>query len=264
MLGLNKKEKKFFWNFLVAHVILIFVAGFLGFLPSCEEEEKEVHVFELASASFVPPPIVDKPFLPAPPKVIPIPLKPKPVLKPKSPKITTKSPLPKPKTLTKTKSQKTVPKKVQPKPKTVSFDQFKKKHNLPNTNSVPKFTNSRPKVKINPNDFKLPEITINKIHSQKSAVSPSILNQYLSEVKAKLELAWRRLQQSSQIVSGGEAYLSFKISSNGTLISPTISRTSGNAALDRLVIKVSKTVGNLGRPPGGELSSSLEIPFRVK
>jgi hypothetical protein len=34
--------------------------------------------------------------------------------------------------------------------------------------------------------------------------------------------------------------------------------------LDRLVLKVSKSVGNLGRPPGGKLSSSLEIPFRVQ
>ncbi|MDC1005883.1 hypothetical protein OAQ34_09680 [Opitutales bacterium] len=43
-------------NTFIGHVVLITLAGFLGFLPSCEEEKEEVHVFELASASFVPPP----------------------------------------------------------------------------------------------------------------------------------------------------------------------------------------------------------------
>ena len=160
--------------------------------------------------------------------------------------------------------------KAEPKPKpvgqptTVSFDQFRKKHNLKSPKAPQVIKKHTPRIHINAQDFKLPDIRISQSSPQVSSVDPTLLNRYLGEVKAKLEVAWRRLQQSSQVASGGEAYLSFKISSNGTLISPSISRTSGNAALDRLVIQVSKDVGNLGRPPGGKLSSFLEIPFRVR
>ena len=263
MLGLNKKETKFFMGSLFGHAVLIGFLGVLGFLPSCEEKEEEVHVFELASASYAPPsPPVVKPVTtppirntvpPAPPPEAPI----KPIIQPKPKKIIPK-PIPKPKPTPKPKPRTVVP------PKTVSFDQFKKKHNLPTPQAVPKTNNITPRVKINPKNFTLPKIVVSSTSQQSTSVDPSLLNQYLGKVKAKLEAVWKRLQQSSPIASGGEAFLSFKISSNGTLVSPSISRSSGNAALDRLVMQVSKSVGNLGRPPGGKLSSSLEIPFRVK
>jgi TonB family protein len=269
MLGLNKKETKFFMGSLFGHAVLIGVLGVLGFLPSCEEKEKEVHVFELASASYAPPsppvvkPIVTPPLRDTPPppptpaktQVKPV-VQPEPVL-PKPKKIV---PKPTPKTAPKPKPK---PRAIVP-PKTVSFDQFKKKHNLPTPQTAPKTNNRVPRVKINPKNFTLPKIVVSSTIQQSSTVDPSLLNQYLGEVKAKLEAVWKRLQQSSPIVSGGEVFLSFKISSNGTLVSPTISRSSGNAALDRLVMQVSKSVGNLGRPPGGKLSSSLEIPFRIR
>ena len=86
----------------------------------------------------------------------------------------------------------------------------------------------------------------------------------LAKLRAKLEQAWIGLQKNSNLRVGGEAFLSFKISSSGSLIYPSISRSSGNAALDQLVLQVSKSVGNLGRPPGEKLSSSLEIPFRLR
>ena len=82
MLGLNKKETKFFMGSLFGHAVLIGFLGVLGFLPSCEEKEEEVHVFELASASYAPPsPPVVKPVTtpqirntvpPAPPLEAPI------------------------------------------------------------------------------------------------------------------------------------------------------------------------------------------------
>jgi len=272
MLGLTRKESKFFINSLLGHAVLIAITGFLGFLPSCEEEKEEVHVFELASASFVPPkPLIPKPPapVPAPPPLIPSPPRlleeppardlpkkttpvPKEKIKATPPPITPNKPKPKPK-----------PQVVKPKP--MSFDQFKKVHKISSPpKSAPLPVRKAPKVVINPENFKLPPVIISNPSPKTSNVDPDLLNQYLGEVQAKLEKVWRRLQSESDISATGEAFLSFRISSSGSLIYPSISRSSGNRALDQLVIRVSKSVGNLGRPPGGKLSSSLEIPFRVR
>ena len=272
MLGLTRKESKFFINSLLGHAVLIAIAGFLGFLPSCEEEEKEVHVFELASASFVPPkPLMPKPPapVPAPPPVTPSP--PKPIVEPPARDVPKKT-SPVPKEIIKAPPPKIIPKKPKPKPKPqvvkprpMSFDQFKKDHKIsspPKPAPVP--VRKAPKVRINPENFKLPPVKISKSTPQTSNVDPDLLNQYLGEVQAKLEKVWRRLQSESDITASGEAFLSFRISPSGSLIYPSISRSSGNRSLDQLVIRVSKSVGNLGRPPGGKLSSSLEIPFRVR
>jgi TonB family protein len=271
MLGLSKKESNFFVRALIGHVVLVSLLGFLGLLPSCEEEKEEVHVFELASASYTPPlPVVSepksKPYLP--PKVVPV--KPKPITQPTPPKPIPEKiiqkPKPKPKPIVRPKiTTKPKPKPTVVKPKTMSFDQFQKKHNITTPPKVsPKPIKPVSKVRINPKDFSLPAITISNPTTQSTQVDPSILNRYLGTVKSKLEAVWRRLQAESNIAIEGEAFLSFKISSSGRLILPTISRSSGNQALDRLVIQVGRSVGNLGRPPGGKLSSSLEIPFRVR
>ena len=275
MLGLTKKESKFFMNSLIGHAVLVSLLGFFGFLPSCEEKEEEVHVFELASASYPPPlPSVSEPEPKPIPPVKAVPVKPKTITPPPTPQPKPKpkptpikvTPKPKPKPIEtpkiKTKPQ---PKPIVVKPKTMSFDQFKKKHNIPSPPKVsPQPVKKKPKVRINPKNFVLPQITISNPSSQSTRVDPTVLNRYLGEVKSKLEAVWRRLQAESNSAIEGEAFLSFKISSNGTLVSPMISRSSGNSALDRLVIQVGKSVGNLGRPPGGKLSSSLEIPFRVR
>ena len=275
MLGLTKKESKFFMNSLIGHAVLVSLLGFLGFLPSCEEKEEEVHVFELASASYPPPlPSVSEPEPKPIPPVKAVPVKPKTITPPPTPQPKPKpkptpikvTPKPKPKPIKTPKIKtKPLPKPIVVKPKTMSFDQFKKKHNIPSPPKVsPQPVKKKPKVRINPKNFVLPQITISNPSSQSTRVDPTVLNRYLGEVKSKLEAVWRRLQAESNSAIEGEAFLSFKISSNGTLVSPMISRSSGNSALDRLVIQVGKSVGNLGRPPGGKLSSSLEIPFRVR
>jgi TonB family protein len=272
MLGLTRKESKFFINSLLGHAVLIAIAGFLGFLPSCEEEEEEVHVFELASASFVPPkPLIPKPPAPLPPPPPRTPSPPKPIVKPSVSDVPKKT-TPVPKAIIKTPPPKIIPKKPKSKPKPqevkpkpISIDQFKKDHKIssaPKPAPVP--VRKAPKVRINPENFKLPTVKISKSTPQTSNVDPDLLNQYLGEVQAKLEEVWRRLQSESDISASGEAFLSFRISPSGSLIYPSISRSSGNRSLDQLVIRVSTSVGNLGRPPGGKLSSSLEIPFRVR
>ena len=266
MLGLSNKESKFFLSSFVLHIVLFAVAGFLGFIPSCEDEKKDVHVFELVSSSYSPPippvpekvvrpPVVTK-VLPRKPEV-----KPKP--KPQIPKKTIPVPSVTPKSIPK-KISKPTP-KPKPRPQKISFNQFQKKHNLSTPSPPQTLPNKQaPKVRINPNNFSLPKITISNPSNTSSSVDPTVLNLYLGKVKAKLEATWKSLQSNSPIATGGEAFLSFSISPSGTLVSAYISRSSGNAALDRLVLEVSKAVGNLGRPPGGKLSSSLEIPFRVQ
>ena len=261
MLGLSKKESKFFVNSFVLHALVLLIVGAIGFIPSCEEEKEEVHVFELVSSAYVAPePEKIKKVIQAPT------LKPNKV--PAEQVVNTK-PEPKEKKQVKPVPQKTVKPSPKPKPKPIvkpqkiSINQFQKKHNLTPPKPKPRPVKQVPKVRIN-SGLSLPDIKISNPSKQNTSVDPTLLNKYLTQVKNKLETAWRKLQAGSSVATGGEAYLSFSISPSGFLVSPYISRSSGNAELDRLVLKVSKSVGNLGRPPGGKLSSSLEIPFKVQ
>jgi hypothetical protein len=67
MFGLSQREHKFFRFFAFGHLILGVGLVIFSFLPSCEKEPEEVHIFELASASpqpvevQAPPPIQKKP-----------------------------------------------------------------------------------------------------------------------------------------------------------------------------------------------------------
>jgi TonB family protein len=89
------------------------------------------------------------------------------------------------------------------------------------------------------------------------------LNRYLSSVKAQLEAVWQRLQAQAGLTSGGEAKVHFQISAGGVILSPAIVRRSGNPTLDKLVLQACRSVGNVGRPPGGGIDSPLALPFRV-
>ena len=216
-----------------------------------------VHVFELASS-------------PPPPMRQTRPVSPKPPPKPAVQKPTPKPPPPKPKPVVKKTTPKPPPRPTpkpvvtKPQPKKISFDQFRKKHDLPPPKPTIKQTQSKPiKIKINPNDFKLAPITVSTPSSSTSKVSPTLINQYLASVKSRLEQVWQRLLAQSNLSSGGMVNLGFRISSDGSLVQPRITKSSGNSALDALVLQVAKSAGNLGRPPGGSFSSSLEIPFRV-
>jgi TonB family protein len=89
------------------------------------------------------------------------------------------------------------------------------------------------------------------------------LNRYLSSVQAQLEAVWQRLQAQAGLRDGGEAKVQFRISSVGVILSPVIVRHSGNSTLDKLVLQVCRSVGNVGRPPGGSIDSPLAQTFRV-
>ncbi len=198
MFGMNQKEGRIFRIALVVHVLIAFLGIIFSFLPSCEKEPEDIHVFELASSP--PPPVVTPP----PPKSTPQAKlqksKPKPVPVPK-PKPVIKKPKPK-------------PANKPPENKKISFDQFKKKHDLPTNKRIQVKATPQPvKVKINPNDFKLSPIVVKTPNTSNSSIS--------------------------------------------------ITRSSGNRTLDDLVLRVAQSVRNVGPPPGGSFSSSLEIPFRV-
>ena len=257
MLGMNQREGRIFRVALLCHIAFVLCVFIYGLIPSCEEEPEVVHIFELAS----PPPPPSAQIRPSPPKQTPKPVVQKPLPKPTppKPKPVVKKPTPKPK-------PKPTPKPVvaQPPPKKISFDQFRKQHDLPTPKPTVKQPTPQPvKIKINPNDFKLSPITVNTPSTSTSTVSPIIINQYLAGVKSRLEQVWQHLLAQTDLTSGGVAHLGFRIGSDGSLIQPRISRSSGNSVLDALVLRVANSAGNVGRPPGGSFSSSLEIPFRV-
>ena len=263
MFGMSQKEGRIFRMALTGHLVLALGIVVYSFLPSCEEEPEIVHVFELAST---PPP--------APQVRKPTP-KPKPVVQKPAPKPPT--PKPKPvvkKNIPKTKAggQKAAPKPSpkpkpvvqKPQPKKISFDQFRQKHDLPSPKTPPAKPNPKPvKIKINPNDFRLAPIVVNTPSTTTSTVSPTLINQYLAGVKSRLESVWQRLLAQADLGTGGMAHLGFRIGPDGSILQPVITRSSGNSALDALVLRVARSAGNVGRPPGGSFSSSLEIPFRV-
>jgi len=255
MLGLNKKGLRIFRTALVCHLLFALGLFLYGFIPSCEEEPEVVHVFELASSA--PPLSRPAPPKPTPKPVIqkpkPTPPKPKPVPKPVVQKPT---PKPAPKPVVKEVAKPSPPKKI-------SFDQFRKQHNVPAPKPVKRQPAPQPvKIKINPNDFKLAPIVVNT-PTTTSTISPSLVNQYLAGVKSRLEEVWQLLLAQTDLGTGGVAHLSFRIGSDGSLQSVSVTRSSGNRSLENLVLRVARTVGNVGRPPGGSFSSSLEIPFRV-
>ena len=266
MVGLNRREKKIFAYSLFFHLFIGCFLFLFGLIPGCEEEPKEVHVFELAMATTQPMPI--KPTPPSPPKVK-FPQLPKPDPKPKpnpTPKPVKQKPKPKPQPAVKETPKpkitptKTVPK---PKPKVVSFNQFKQKHNLPSPSPVRPTSPPKPAYKINSSNFSLPSIQVASSNSVSQTISPSVLNAYLAMVKAKLEKAWETKLSSSSISSGGETWLSFKISASGKLLGKRISRSSGNLELDRMVLAAANMVSQVASPPGGKLDSELQIPFRL-
>jgi TonB family protein len=253
MFGMSQKEGRIFRTALIGHLVLALGIVVYSLLPSCEEEPEIVHVFELAST---PPP-------PAPQVRKPTP-KPKPVVQKPAPK----PPTPKPKPVVKKPSPKPSPKPKpivqKPEPKKISIDQFRQKHDLPSPKTPPAKPRPKPvKIKINPNDFRLAPIVVNTPSRTTSTVSPTLINQYLAGVKSRLESVWQRLLAQANLGTGGMAHLGFQIGPDGSLLRPVITRSSGNASLDALVLRVARSVGNLGRPPGGSFSSSLEIPFRV-
>ena len=270
MFGLDKRENKYFRISLLGHIFLGFGIFIFSFLPSCEEEPEQVHVFELAASAPVPPSetkkvkvnqVPPKPSTPAPPKVE---QKKPPTPPPVIPKKNIPKPTPPaPKTKPKPKPKQTV--QTQTKPKSISFEEFRKSQNLPRPTTKTKIKPaSIEPIKLNPQDFQLPEIKVASSKNHNQGISPDMVNQYLAAVKAKLEQTWRQLLSESSLSAGGEARLSFRISSTGTLISVKLSKSSGNATLDRLVLAVAQRSGSVGRPPGGRLDSVLEIPFRVQ
>lgn len=255
MLGLNRRESRVFRFSLAGHGFIALGCAVFGFLPSCEEEEKKVHVFELASAS--PFPTIPAPQSPVPPRVVePKPVPPKPI-PPKAvvPEPTPPKPKPKP--------QVTKPKPKPQTPKTVSFEQFRKKRKLPAPPTrEPKPVPIKPVPRIDGSKYTLPILKLGNTPSR-STVPQSVLDAYLSQVLANMDRVWKKLQSSADLGFGGEARLSFRISSTGTIISAKLSKRSGNKALNDLVLRVSRAVGNVGPPPGGKLDSDLEIPFVV-
>ena len=269
MLGLNKREGRVFRYAMVGHLLLACSLFVFGLFPSCDKDPEMVHVFELSAASAPPLPTPVVPLIEVTATPVeklelpqtPTPLPPKSLIQKPQPKPAAQPPPLKPKSVTPKPRPKTTPAS---KPKTISFDQFKKQNKITQPNLVtPKPVVQAPRVSINPSNFKLPPIKLSQATPSSSSVSPTEMNRYLARIKFKLEGIWRTMLTEANLVSGGEVRLGFRISSSGSLVYPKISRSSGNPSLDRLVLEVARRAGSFGPPPGGQLSSALEIPFRV-
>jgi TonB family protein len=263
---MSRGENRAFCFSAAFHIVGLLSFAIVGLLTNCTEEPEVRHVFQLVSppppsasigkvspkpASIVkskPKPTVDQP-------------KPKPVVKPKpTPKPLIKVTPSKPKPITKPK-----PKPAPKIPRLVTLADFIKKNPLPTSKPQPtqKRRNPRPRVIIDPSAFAIPDIKFADPQTAATPVNPNELNSYLSSVKAQLEAVWQRLQAQAGLTSGGEAKVQFRISSGGAILSPAIVRRSGNPTLDKLVLQVFRSVGNVGRPPGGGIDSPLALPFRV-
>jgi TonB family protein len=268
---MSRRENRAFCFSAAFHIVGLLSFAIVGLLTNCTEEPEVRHVFQL-----VPPPSASLA------KVSPKPaasiVKPKPpVVKPK-PKPTVDQPKPKPKPVVKPKPKpqiKVTPPKNKPKPTTkpppkkpkatISLADFKRTHKRPTVKPKPtlKRPEPRPRVRIDPNVFKIPEIPRANPQIARAAVNPNELNRYLSFVKAQLETVWQRLQAQAGLNAGGEAKVQFRISAGGVILAPAIVRRSGNPTLDKLVLQVCRSVGNVGRPPGGGIDSPIALPFRV-
>ena len=267
MIGFNRREKIVFRYSLFFHFLGACFLFSLGLLPSCEEEPEEIHVFELAMAS-------EQPIVPQEPVQMPSPESTPPQVQPKPkpkliPQVPVREPVvkPKPTPIPKPPQVKSKPKptpKPVEKPKSISFAEFQRKNKLPPVKQSQQVTKPIPVVKIDQSRIKPLVIEVSRSTGTSSTSVPaSVLNAYLSSVKSKLERIWEEKLRSSSILNGGEVWLSFRISSNGSLISKKISKSSGNRQLDALVLEVASMVGNVGTPPGGKLDSDLKVPFRL-
>ena len=266
---MSRGENRAFCFSAAFHIVGLLSFAIVGLLTNCTEEPEVRHVFQL-----VPPPppsaslakISPKPasiVKPKPKPTVDQP-KPKPVVKPKpKPKPQIKPPphTPKPKPVTKPKPTTKPPPK---KPKLVKWDDFKRTRNIPTTSPQVATKRHQPRTKvIDPIDFKIPEIPRANPQMARAAVHPNVLNNYLSAVTAQLEAVGQRLQAQAGLNAGGEAKVQFRISAGGVILAPAIVRRSGNPTLDKLVLQVFRSVGNVGRPPGGVLDSPLAQAFRV-
>jgi TonB family protein len=266
---MSRGENRAFCFSAAFHIVGLLSFAIVGLLTNCTEEPEVRHVFQL-----VPPPppsaslakISPKPasiVKPKPKPTVDQP-KPKPVVKPKpkpKPQIKPPTHTPKPKPVTKPKPTTKPPPK---KPKLVKWDDFKRTRNIPTTSPQVATKRHQPRTKvIDPIDFKIPEIPRANPQMARAAVHPNVLNNYLSAVTAQLEAVWQRLQAQAGLNAGGEAKVQFRISAAGVILAPVIVRRSGNPTLDKLVIQVCRSVGNVGRPPGGGIDSPIALPFRV-
>jgi periplasmic protein TonB len=268
---MSRGEKRAFCFSAAFHIVGLLGFAVVGLLTNCTEEPEVRHVFQLVSTpppSATLPQVTPKPVAvakptPKPPVVKPKPKptveqpKPKPVVKPK-PKPPTKvtPPPPKPKPITK-------PKPKPEKPKAISLADFKRDHKIPTAKPqpAPKRPKPRPRVRIDANDFTIPDIPFANHQTPSTTVNPNELNRYLADVKAQLEAVWKRLQAQAGLGAGGEAKVQFRISAAGVILSPSIVRRSGNPTLDKLVLQACREVGNVGRPPGGGMD--IALPIRV-
>lgn len=263
-----------------AFILSSFIHGgcLLGFgvsalLSKCQEDEPDLHVFELVASP--PPSAVATPSPPSPrvaqpprPRSQPPAVQPPP--RPTPPRETPKKPVPRPPRKPAVKPVKQPPKKpVEAPPKKINFDVYRSKH--PEISTQPTRSTPAPvPVKtqtFNPNafrvDVKIPDI---QIVGNVSNRDPDALSRYLGRVKSIIENEWKRLKKDSNLRSPGnrmvETKVQFQLGSGGDLRSPRLVKASSYGDFDRLVMRALRSVKRVGQPPF-TIDSSLQMTFRL-
>ena len=90
--------------------------------------------------------------------------------------------------------------------------------------------------------------------------TPSDFAAYESRVTALFQRAWISYKPSS----GGPAWIRISFSSNGTITSRRLQKSSGDAAYDAAAKRAADSISSLPRPPSGYGKTYLDIKFELK
>lgn len=90
--------------------------------------------------------------------------------------------------------------------------------------------------------------------------TPSDFAAYESRVTALFQRAWNSYKPSS----GGPAWIRISFSSNGTITSRRLQKSSGDAAYDAAAKRAADSISSLPRPPSGYGKTYLDIKFELK
>lgn len=237
-----------FWTAVILHVVVL-LALFLATIIEYFRPDEEVHVFEIVSAS-APSPTVSEPTnsTEPPPPDIPnldfAPLPEVPTIEIPPPQETPPPPAP--------PTQKPTRAPPPEKPKMMSYEEFLKHNKIREPRQQP----SAPRPQVKKITINTPQINASSLPttyqgpSQPTAAQLSALNQYTSQLSARLYRAWQQPQSLGGL--NLRVKVSFFVSASGQISQVRLAPGSGNAAFDRSVLAAFRTVGNVGPTPNGQ------------
>lgn len=157
------------------------------------------------------------------------------------------------------------PEPVEPKPKPVEPTPEPPKNTWKSTPvEAIKVSDERVKATPSPSPKPVQKIDVGKILESGSSSgpvgTPSDFAAYESRVTALFQRAWNSYKPSS----GGPAWIRISFSSNGTITSRRMQKSSGDAAYDAAAQRAANSISSLPKPPSGYGKTYLDIKFELK